>query len=292
MVIKKSFLRILLFFSLGCCSFCFKLFSQPSEQFAKANLAVFLNQSLNDDWKMGKYQSFECSSANELLFKFSFFDRFFCESKNKVAIGCKYEYFESNKNRYFLPTDNIIQSDNMLKYLIGWEIDPYVSFSVNTQITESFRKYQNSVVPTSKFRDPITTQQGLGFASILIKNNYSLIETSLGATTKQIRAKRYTLLTDNRQTKEVEKYRAETGVQMRFDLMHKFAEKVEYRGKFDAQLNLLDKKQWICNADNEIKVQLWKIFGILIKLELTYNEQVSKRIGYKQSTKFGIITSF
>jgi len=30
----------------------------------------------------------------------------------------------------------------------------------------------------------------------------------------------------------------------------------------------------------------------LIKLELTYNEQVSKRIGYKQSTKFGIITSF
>jgi len=211
MIIQKSFLRFLLFFSLGCCSVCYKLFPQTREQLAKANLAFFLNQSLSDDWEMGKYQAFEFSSVNELLFKFFFYDKFICESKNKVAVGCKYEYFESNKNRYILPTDNLIQSDNMLKYLIGWKIDPYVSFSVNTQITESFRKYQNSKIPTSKFRDPITTQQGLGFASSVLKTNNTQLEASLGATTKQIRAKRYTLLTDNRQTKEVEKYKAETG---------------------------------------------------------------------------------
>lgn len=274
--------------------FCFypiSLYTQPREKLATVNLSLFFTQSINDDWKMGKYEALEFSSSNELIFKIKLFDKIFIESKNRIAIGCKYEFFENTKFSDILPTDNLVLSEMTIKYIIGWKIDPYISFNLNSQITESFRKIQNSKMPTANFRDPITTQEGIGFASKLFQDKDTRIETSFGATTKQIRAERYTLLTDNKQTKEIERYKTETGIQLKIDMTHKFTGEITYNGKFDTTLNFHGTNLWQCNSDNEFKIQLWKIFGILIKFELNYNEQISKKVQYKQSTKFGIITN-
>lgn len=267
------------------------LYTQSTDKLTTLNLSLFFTQSMNDNWKMGKYEALELSSTNEIVIKFKLTDIFEISSRNKVAIGCKYEYFENTKNSVILPTDNLLQTETTIKYIIGWKIDPYISFNLNSQITESFRKMQNTKIPTSNFRDPITTQEGIGFASRLIYDKNTRIDVSFGATTKQIRAERYTLLTDNKQTKVIERYKTENGVQLKVDISHKFSGEITYNGKFDTTLNFHRVNLWQCNSDNEIKIQLWKIFGILIKIELNYNEQISKKVQYKQSTKFGIITS-
>lgn len=86
------------------------LYSQSTDKLTTLNLSLFFTQSMNDDWKMGKYEALELSSTNEIAIKFKLTDMFEISSKNKVAIGCKYEYFENTKNSDILPTDNLLQS--------------------------------------------------------------------------------------------------------------------------------------------------------------------------------------
>lgn len=124
---------------------------------------------------------------------------------------------------------------------------------------------QNTKIPTSNFRDPITTQEGIGCAAQLIYDKDTRVDASFGATTKQIRAERYTFLTDYKQTQEIERYKTENGVQLKVDISHKFNGEITYNGKFDTTFNLHGINLWQSNSDNEFKIQLWKIFGILIK---------------------------
>jgi hypothetical protein len=267
-------------------------YSQTIPPQSTINLSLFFSQSLNDDWKMGKYESFEISSNNDINLKLSFANNFTFETKNKISLGCKYETYENNPQNDILPTDNLIQSENTLKYLLGWKIDPYINFTANTQITESFRKSQNVKVATAKFRDPATTQEGFGFALSFFNNQKSKLEINTGFTTKQIRSEFYTILTDDKKTKEIERYKVEIGLQFKAEAFYQISDAISSKGKLDATLNMHNGNQLQANNDNELKIQIWKIFGILIKIELNYNEQISRKLQYKQSTKFGIITNF
>lgn len=272
--------------------FNYQLLSQTQNDKIALTFSLFLSQSINDDWKMGKYQTFEISTNNDFILRLSFFNNLKFESKNKISMGCKYETYENNPQNDILPTDNLIQSDNTLVYQLGWKIDPYLNFGLNTQVTESFRKIQNNKIATAKFRDPATTQEGFGFALSFLNNQTNKFEISIGFTTKQIRAEFYTLLTDDKKTKEVERYKEEKGLQLKVETNYKISDAINYKAKLDATLNMYNGNQLQANNDNELKIQIWKIFGILIKIELNYNEQISRKLQYKQSTKFGIITSF
>jgi ribosome-associated translation inhibitor RaiA len=280
------------FISFSLFSFNYQILSQTQNDKIALNISLFFSQTINDDWKMGKYESFEISSNNDFNLKLSFANNFNFESKNKISIGCKYETYGNNPQNDILPTDNLIQSENTLKYLLGWKIDPYFNFGLNTQVTESFRKFQNDKIATAKFRDPATTQEGFGFALSFLNNQTNTFEINIGFTTKQTRAEFYTLLTDDKKTKEIERYKAEIGLQLKVETNYKISDAINYKAKFDATLNMHNGNQLQANNDNELKIQIWKIFGILIKIELNYNEQISRKLQYKQSTKFGIITSF
>lgn len=95
-----------------------------------------------------------------------------------------------------------------------------------------------------------------------------------------------------KKTKEIERYKVEIGLQFKAEAFYQISDAISYKGKLDATLNMHNGNQLQANNDNELKIQIWKIFGILIKIELNYNEQISRKLQYKQSTKFGIITNF
>jgi hypothetical protein len=213
----------------------------------------------------------------------------------RLRINLKYAagliYKKDNKNGYesLLPTDNSVGGEGVLTYPLGWKIDPYFSSSFITQITESFvlTKYEKRA--TANFWDPVTSQQAWGF-EYSYNDSGNIVLSRLGFSLKQVRAYHYTKLTDDRSTKEInERYKPESGIQWKTETKLKLTEALDYRGIFDAFSTFDDMTKWTLLFQNEFKINVWKIIGILLKIDLIYNEQQALRVQYKQSLRFGIV---
>ncbi len=256
------------------------------------NFTFFISESSADDWKLGEYRSFEFSNSTEMYSKIKFGD-LNLSYKFKYAIGVKYEDNSKTNFNDILPTDNNISGDVTAKYFFGWKIDPYININSNTQLTESFLINIAKKIPTSKFRDPITIQEGLGFAYSLANTQFRKIEISLGLNYKQIRADNFTFLTDNRLTKDViEKYKTESGVQLKGDFFTVIDSSVQFKSKFDLFSNFDELDIWQITNENEFQFKIWNLFGIVLKVDFLYNEKIKPKLYFKQSVKFGIVTNF
>lgn len=159
------------------------------------NFNLFVSQASVDDIRLGTYNSFEFSSATDIQSAAVFY-RFVLNYKLKVAAGVKYESNSTTNLDDFLPTDNLINAEAVLKYPIGWKIDPYISINANTL--------------------------------------------------------------------------------SKIDLFSTFNE-----------LHL-----WQIVIENELQFKIWSIFGILIKIDLSYNDKIKPKLFFKQSIKCGILTTF
>lgn len=256
------------------------------------NLAVFLSESSVDDWKTGAVHSLEFSNSSEFISIISY-SNFYTNIKIKALSGVRYEYIEDKNFKDIIPTDNSITSEGTLKYKLGWKIDPFFTTTTNTQITESFKRQINTKIRTAKTRDPITLQHTLGFTYNIFKKKNQYIDACIGLSLKQIRAEKYTLLTDDRTTRNIiERYKIENGIQIKVEANYKFAENIDYRGKLDLTTKYEDLEKWITNWENEFQIRIWKIFGISLKMDFYYNEQIKPKLFYKQNLKLGLITNF
>ncbi len=190
-----------------------------------------------------------------------------------------------------MPTDNEMFGELMVKYPLGFIVDPYFSVNAKTQITESFRVSKNEKLRTAHFRDPITTQQSLGFA-FGWKENKDYFNAKIGMALKQIRADNYTSLTDDFKTKEIEKYKHETGVSIRLEGYFTFDKKNSYKPMIDMFANYEELDIWSITFENELQFQLLEYFGLIIKFNFIYNEKQCLRTQFKESMKLGAIINF
>ncbi len=120
-------------------------------------------QMMAEDWKLGKLQTFELSNSFDGKYEFKI-DTLEIDTRFKYNIGIIYEDSEAAPENFIRPTSNDFFGEIGLTYPIGWTIDPFISGSVQSQITESFRISKKVPIRTAKLWDPITTQENLGFA--------------------------------------------------------------------------------------------------------------------------------
>ncbi|MFP4529625.1 MAG: hypothetical protein ACLFQX_13850 [Candidatus Kapaibacterium sp.] len=241
-----------------------------------------------EDWKQGRRQALEVSSAFSSRQDFRI-DTLVVEYEFKFNLGLILEDGDDVPEGFVRPTDNAVCGEASLKYPVGWTLDPYVSASAQTQITESFRVAKSVPHRTAKLWDPITTQQSLGFA-YSTKHGANNLTARLGFSLKQIRAKRHTALTDDRKTREItERYKAESGISFRTDARLQLDSAVNYTGKLDLFGTFDNPEVWVVKFENQFDIKVWKFLGILVELDIYYDESQSVNLQYNQNARFGIV---
>lgn len=155
---------------------------------------------------------------------------------------------------------------------------------------QSFKKCGGDKKVTAEFWDPIISQQSLGFA-YSHDFNKNEITSRLGISLKQIRAEDHTRMTDDRATKNiVEAYKAETGIHYKTDFYYKLDSNLDYNSTLDLFSDFRKLKKWTVDWENEFQIQVWKFFGVLVEMDVRYDEKQSFHTQYQQSLRFGIVT--
>lgn len=248
-----------------------------------------LSQSVSNDWKAGSVQTFEVLLGLDTKQQFNI-DTICLDFLFRANAGALYEKNKEAETEYIRPTDNELFGELVFRYPLGWMLDPFVAASLQTQLVESFKYQQGRRIVMAKLWDPVTTQQSFGFAYSIKKEKDFLI-SRIGLSFKQIRAERYTQMTDDKATKDiVESYKAETGIQWKTDCNVALTDFVLYKGSLDSFGTFENLSRWSVKWLNELQFKVWEFLAVTFKLDIIYDEKQIAELQYKQSLRFGIVT--
>jgi len=282
---------IIKFILLLILSICINAILNFQHLVAQSRATLTLSQSAANDWRQGEYNLFEVGTSLDAKKQLKY-DSLCFNFHIKYAIGALLEKNKTKDYENLRATDNEFFSEVLVKYILGWQIDPFFSTSVLTQITESHRFIGEKKVRTAKLWDPVTSQQAMGFAYSYRKKANSF-NTRLGISLKQIRADKHTQLTNDPKTRDIiESYKSETGIQFRNDAFFKIKNDVVYRGVFEMFGNFDDLSKWTVKCQNEFQVNLWKLLSMLLNADIMYDEKQMKDIQYRQHLRIGLVATF
>ncbi len=259
--------------------------------FPQSKFSVAFAQSAADDWRQGQTRSFEFVLGADIKYNFHI-DTFAFAWSLKANMGCMYEKREEYDDFFLLPTDNDFYSELTVKYPIGFVVDPFFSANIKTQITESFKIYNKVRTRTAHFRDPITTQQSLGF-TLGWRDKSEFANTRMGVSLKQIRADNFTALTDDYTTYNIkEKYKSETGISIKSQANLLLDSSIVLKPTLDLFSEFKDLETWTVCLENELQVNLWRVFALILKFSLNYDRKQSLELQYRESSRIGAIINF
>ena len=189
----------------------------------------------------------------------------------------------------FRKSDDEIKVESVLTYKVGKFLNPYGSFSGNTQIATGYN-YTDSAGVTiktavSSFFDPAYLRQSLGLG---YKPAESLT-TRLGFSVKETFADEHRVRYGNDPDESV---RVETGIESTTDLALKIDENVLLTSKLEMftgfeALNTVD-----VNWDNALAAKVGKYFAVNLNVVLFYDEDVLSELQVKQVLAFGLTYTF
>ena len=256
---------------------------------SNSDLSLSLAQGYNSDFLSGERSTLDLSLLHNLKeqFEFSVFEY---NINSKLAIGVRYDKSSKLDKSYIVPTDNELFGENVIKYPVGWLMDPFISANVRTQVTETMMIANKKKFKTAKFWDPITTQQSLGLAYCL-KDSLIKNDIRIGLSLLQIRADLYTALTNDPKTFKIkEKYKSKTGIDINNTLSYKFNKVATLNSKLSLFGDIDNLDIWLVRFENELNMMIWGIFGIIIRMNFIYDHNQMKKIQVQQSIRLGIIT--
>jgi len=256
-----------------------------------SRITLFISQQATDDARQGEKQILELGFGLyfDELYKL---DTFELRMKSSLMLGTNFQYQKELNRSFYLPTDNVFNGDFSLRYKLGWALDPFISFSMNTAVMPAKRLSVDKITTTAKIFDPIVYKENLGFG-YSYRNKKEFFTSRLGFSMKQIRAELYTLQTDDRTTKErVERYVEETGISWKTDATFMFDSIFTYRGLFDGFSTFEDLETWVVKFNNQLETVLYKALSIIIKVNLYYNRKQSINLQFIQSFRIGLIGKF
>lgn len=246
---------------------------------------LYFSQASSEDWRNGNVTFFEGGGAilvNE-SFKIDTLDITY-----NLRLKAAYRFQNNSANQFIVPSENEIFSELIIKYPMGWVLDPYVSTGLISQPLVSFQISNNNLIKTASWRDPVTTNQSLGFAYTYRKLK-NMFTSRFGLSYRQIRARDHIQLTDNRSTPELqENYKEETGIQINIDANIVLDSSVSYRNNSLFQSEFENLEVWNLRVENEFQIKLWQIFVAIIKIDIYYDERQMMAVQYNQCFRFGI----
>jgi hypothetical protein len=253
-----------------------------------SDFSLFISQSQLRDWKTGEKTNIEFG------FDLDISEEFLLDSSVifKLTNNTEYSiYFDrSDKMEVYFPTKNNVFLEGKFIYPFGWLLDPFISASAQTQITDMYKYQGEKRVQTAKFWDPITSTQSSGFTFKLPIDSVNSTIFNLATTLRQIRSSKFTTLSDDRKTKDIqEAYKSEIGFTISNELNLKLDDShTTLKSKVIVFSKYEDLEKWVYQQQIELQTKFFKICVFSFKLGLSYDEDVSKQLSYNQNLQLGV----
>lgn len=252
--------------------------------------SIAISQTYNNDLQSGERKAFDCcvtlsGTSLDSLFALNNILSY------RFNLGVLFEKSNKYEGTRFIITDNDLYLENICKYPFNWTLDPYLSISMRTQITEATKFISNKAIKTAKLMDPVTYQETTGWA-YAYNDSFNRAELRLGLSLQQIQSHKYTLLTDDYKTKYNEKYKSYKGLECIFIYISMINQSMYFNSKTTLFGNMDDLSKWDIRFENEFKINLWRALYLLFKFNVFYIEKQIKHIQILQSTRIGLISTF
>lgn len=253
-----------------------------------SDFSTFISQSQLRDWKTGEKTNVEFGFDFDIDEEYIIDSTFIFKLTNDSEYSLYYD--RSDDLEIYFPTKNNIYLEGKLIYPFGWILDPYVSASGQTQITDMFKYHGERRVATAKFWDPITSIQSSGFTFKIPLDSINSTVFNLATTLRQVRSEDYTLLADDKKTKDIEEnYRAEIGLTVSNEFNIKLDDKnAVLKSRVIVFSKYEDLEKWAYQQQIELQTKFLGICVFSFKLDLNYDEDVSKQLNYNQSMQLGV----
>jgi hypothetical protein len=247
-------------------------------------------QSASSNWQQGEEDYFALKFALRSR-KEKAIGPLLLRTNVTTAIGANYKD-DSIPGNAVRVSDNELFSELMVVYPARWSMDPYISGSFRTAITESFQYYGPTRMRTASIWDPVTSMQGAGFTYTAV-GSAGMFNTRLGISLQQIRAHSQTLMTDDYTTfGVVERYKPQSGIEIVNEAMLRQDSTLTYTGRLSFFGSFKKLDVWTVRWENETRFRLWKFLGLTWTFNVLHDITQTRRTQFKQSITLGMFEDF
>lgn len=273
---KKYFLIILLFSSL---SFAKNVDSLSYRWQPSLKTGLSISQIAFSHWAKGGGNSFTWTLTGDFHLNYKTPEWLFSNElksaygRTKLGNGT----YRTNNNELFL--------EDIFSYDVGWEVNPFVSNSIRTQVASGFNYKKKPVKKVSDFFDPGYITQSFGFTY----NTHKTFETRLGIAFQQTFTNIFNQYTDNPDTKDkVEKFKFETG----FESVSSTEFFIDTNLKLKSRLRLFTRFEhinvWDVRWENSITAKINSWLDVNFAFLLVYKKSQSPYTQIKEGLQVGV----
>jgi hypothetical protein len=188
-------------------------------------------------------------------------------------------------------SDNEFFAEMVGSYKMGWSINPYVSASLKTPITESFIYGTSYRRRTASFWDPVTTMQSIGFSYISYAG-FDYYSARAGFALYQTRARTNSVLTDNWFTPQIEYFKSESGIESVSEANVTIDSAIYLMGRLELFGSLKHLDVWMVNSRNQARFRVWKFIDAVLAFDIIHDIRLSRRTQWRQSLMIGVSKQF
>ncbi|MFC2085531.1 DUF3078 domain-containing protein, partial [Bacteroidota bacterium] len=183
-------------------------------------------------------------------------------------------------------TDNEVYLEDVLSYNVGWAVDPYISNTVRTAITEGFDYGKTPALKITDFFDPGYISQSLGFSY----NSSEIIQTRMGLAFQETFTDELKNYSDDPETKdEVEDFRFETGIESVTDAKFNVDENLIYTSKLRLFTRFENLDIWDVRWDNIMTAKVNSWLSVNLNVILIHEISQTRKTQLKEALQVGII---
>lgn len=184
----------------------------------------------------------------------------------------------------FRTNDNELYLESVISKNISWPVAPYFGLTLLSPLGVGYTYTTDPPTEIAAFFDPGYLTQGLGFTYQQQKG----FNTRLGIAVEEIFTRNNTQFTDDPATAEVEKFKAETGVESITNGQYVLAENLLFKSSLRLFSRFKSLDVWDVRWDNSIIAKINDYLNTSLSYLLVYQKDQSVKTQMKEGLQLGI----
>ncbi|MBI4418372.1 MAG: DUF3078 domain-containing protein [Ignavibacteriales bacterium] len=184
-------------------------------------------------------------------------------------------------------TDDKIDLESVLSFIINAPIDPYASLTLKTQFASGYTYDQKTGTrtPVSKFFDPAYLTQTAGFRYKPLPQ----IKTRLGAGVREVITSVYRVYADDPKTTQIEKIKVDGGFESVTNIDFELDENLVFAGRLELFSAFRALDEVIVRSDNSITAKVGKFVSVILNIQIINDTRATARTQLKETLSLGFI---
>ncbi|GAB4290834.1 MAG: hypothetical protein Kow0098_09750 [Ignavibacteriaceae bacterium] len=185
----------------------------------------------------------------------------------------------------FRTNDNELYLETVLSHSLGWAVDPYISNTLRTAVSDGFNYDSIPALQTSALFDPAYITQSIGFTY----NKLEGFTTRLGLAFQETVTDKYRQYSDDPETPdEIESFKFETGLESVTSAEYTVAQNMLVSSKLRLFTRFEAMDVWDVRWDNTITAKVNDYVNVNLNVLLVYEKSQSPKTQLKEALQLGL----